>query len=171
MVKGTESPLLLSFKKVMITKENIESIIEGILKEKKAYLVDIHVSTSNKITVELDSMGSISIDDCVDVSRLIENSLDREQEDFELEVSSPGLSQPFKVIQQYQKNLNKEIEVITKEGKKLTGTLILVEPDAFEMKTSKLLKVEGKKKKQLVEETMRFLYTEIKSAKVVISFK
>ncbi|HRW63230.1 MAG TPA: ribosome assembly cofactor RimP [Bacteroidales bacterium] len=155
----------------MITKENIENILEGILKEKNAYLVDIHVSPSNKISIEVDSMNSITIDDCVDISRWIENNFDRDQEDFELEVSSPGLSQPFKVIQQYQKNLNKEIEVITKEGKKLIGTLIVVNPDAFEMKTSKLVKIEGKKKKQLIEENIRFLYTEVKSVKVVISFK
>lgn len=155
----------------MISKEKIQDIIEPIVEEKEAFIVDINVSTSNKIHVEIDSLKGFTINDCVEVSRLVESKLDRDEEDFELEVSSAGLSEPFKVIQQYQKNIGNDVETITKEGKKIKGILTEVNNDGFVIEEAKKVKVEGKKKKQNVIEKHQFAYDQVKSTKVVIKFK
>ncbi|MCB2197022.1 MAG: ribosome assembly cofactor RimP [Bacteroidetes bacterium] len=155
----------------MITKERIKDIINDSIKEKNAFIVDIKVSSSNKINVEIDSIDGFTIDDCVEVSRLIESNLNRDEEDFELEVASAGLSEPFKVIQQYQKNLNKEVETLTKSGIKIKGTLSKVTDDGFEIEEPKMVKVEGKKKKQPVIEKHWFDFDQVKATKVVIKFK
>lgn len=155
----------------MITKEIIEGIIEGKIKEKNAFIVDIKVSSSNKINVEIDSVDGFTIDDCVEVSRLIESKLDRDEEDFELEVASAGLSEPFKVIGQYHKNLGKEVEILTNQGLKIKGVLSNVSEEGFEIEESKMVKVDGKKKKQNVTEKHQFSFNQVKSTKIIIKFK
>lgn len=155
----------------MITKEDIRDIIAGIVEDKKAFIVDIKVSSSNKINIEMDSFVGFTIDDCVEVSRLVESRLDRDKEDFELEVASAGLSEPFKVIQQYQKNLGKEVETLTNEGLKIKGILANVSDTGFELEESKKFKAEGKKKKQDVIEKHEFSFDQVKSTKIVIRFK
>lgn len=155
----------------MITKQNIEEIIAGIVDEKNAFIVDIKVSSTNKISIEIDSFDGFTIDDCVEVSRLVESKLDRDVEDFELEVASAGLSEPFKVIQQYQKNLGEEVEVLTKDGIKIKGILVNVSDQGFDVEETKMVKVDGKKKKQGVVETQSFSFDKVKSTKVIITFK
>ena len=155
----------------MITKDNIEDIIKDIVKEKNAFIVDVKVNSSNRINIEIDSNDGFSIDDCVEVSRLVESKLDRDEEDFELEVASAGLSEPFKVIQQYQKYTGKEVETITKSGTKIKGVLSKVSEDGFEIEESKMVKVDGKKKKQPVIENHKFTFDDVKSTKVIIKFK
>lgn len=155
----------------MITKENIKDLIADIIKDKNAFIVDIKVGASNKINIEIDSIDGFSIDDCVEVSRLIESNYDRDEEDFELEVASAGLSEPFKVVLQYEKNLGKEIETLTNEGIKIIGILSNISDTDFEIEESKMVKVEGKKKKQSVIEKHTFSFDQVKSTKVVIKFK
>lgn len=155
----------------MITKEKIQNIISETIKEKEAFIVDLSVSSSNKINILIDSVKGFTIDDCVEVSRLVESNFDREVEDFELEVSSAGLSEPFKVKEQYKKNLGNDVETITKEGIKINGVLSDVTDTDFEIEESKMVKVEGKKKKQNVIEKHRFAYDQVKSTKIVIKFK
>jgi ribosome maturation factor RimP len=86
----------------MISKEQIMNIIQQKVEEENYFVVDVEVKTSNKIIVHLDGDQGVPIDFCVSVSRLIEHTLDRETEDFELEVSSPGIGQPFKVHRQFK---------------------------------------------------------------------
>jgi len=155
----------------MITQEEIISIIDGIVSQKDAFIVDVKVSASNHVTVEIDSNKGITIDDCVEISKVIENSFNRDIEDFELEVSSAGLSSVFKVIQQYHKNLGKEVEVIVKSGKKLIGVLLSVNEKGIIIRSTKTERVEGKKKRQLVVEETPVMFTEIKSTILVIHFK
>ena len=155
----------------MISKDTIQEIIEDIVKEKNAFIVEIKVSSSNKINIEIDSITGFSISDCVEVSRLVESKLDREKEDFEMEVASAGLSEPFKVIQQYQKNLGNEVETLTNEGRKINGILYGVSDDGFEIEESKMVKVEGKKKKQNIIEKHNFAFNQVKSTKIIIKFK
>ncbi|MEA2105151.1 MAG: ribosome assembly cofactor RimP [Bacteroidota bacterium] len=155
----------------MINKKQIETIIDGIVKEKNAYVVDLMVNPSNKIILELDSYDGFTIDDCVDVSRTIEQNIDRDKEDFALEVSTPGLSSPFKVWQQYKKNIGQEIETILKEGKKIKGDLIEVDEEGIVIEETKKVKVEGKKKKQTIVEKHPLSFGDIKSTKIVIKFK
>ena len=156
---------------MMIEEEKIRNIITDIVRQKDAFIVAIKVSSSNKINIEIDSVSGFSINDCIEVSKLIESKLDREEEDFELEVASAGLSEPFKVIQQYQKNLEKEIETITIEGEKIIGVLSHVSDNGFEIEESKMVKVEGKKKKQNIIEKHQFAFDKVKSTKIIIKFK
>ncbi|MCW3805078.1 ribosome assembly cofactor RimP [Plebeiibacterium marinum] len=154
----------------MITKELINTIIEEKLTSDECYLVDLKVSAGNKITVLIDSLIGINIDYCIQISRLIEGSLDREVEDFELEVSTPGLGQAFKVHQQYVKNIGRDIEVIPLEGAPLKGKLTEVSDECFTIQEEKKVKIEGKKKKELKTFSHNYKFDEIKSAKLIISF-
>lgn len=139
---------------------------------KELFIVEIRVSTTNVIDVFLDSLhGKVSIEDCVSVSRNVEHNLDRESEDFQLQVSSAGMDQPFKVHRQYLKNLGREVRVVFKEHGSIEGKLLEVSDDKIVVETSKKQKIEGKKKKELVIEQHEFSFEEIKETKIVISFK
>ena len=113
----------------MITKKQIAQFVTQAIEDTDIYLVDIEVKPTNKIYVELDKAPSISIDECIKVSRFIERSLDRDSEDFELNVSSPGLDKPFKIRAQYEKNQGKEVKVIQANGDSLKGVLKQVNAD------------------------------------------
>ena len=111
------------------------------------------------------------IEDCVALSRFIEEHLSRDEEDYELEVGSAGLGMPFKVEQQYINCIGKEVEVLSAEGKKITGTLKSVEGRTFVVSTKEKQKVEGKKRPVLVDVDMQFSMDEVKYCKYLISFK
>ncbi|MDD4385407.1 MAG: ribosome assembly cofactor RimP [Bacteroidales bacterium] len=155
----------------MISKERIESIISECIDSEKEFVVDITISASNNILVLIDSDEGISIDRCVKVSRAIEQNLDRDEEDFELEVSSAGLSSPLKVVRQYKKNLGRLLNVIPIEGEKVTGKLVDVNENDFTIEVEEMVKEEGKKRKELLVRKVTFAYKDLKSAKIVISFR
>lgn len=150
----------------MISKEQIVEIVERGLKEGQ-FLVDVAVNPGNKIVVTIDHNNGISLDDCVVISRQIDSSLDREKEDFELEVSSPGLLSPFKVPQQYIKNIGKEIEVLFKNGEKIKGTLMFFNDTKFGIETEEIIKEQKKKK---VKSTIEVEMDTVKQSKLVLSF-
>ena len=154
----------------MIDKAQIISLVNERL-EDKMFLVDITVNERNVIDVFIDSFDGLPISKCVEISRHVEHSLDREENDFELHVSSPGLTHGFKVKEQYIKYTGRQIEVTTKEDKKLEGALIETGETDFVLETSSSEKVEGHKKKQLIVRKHILKYDEVKSAKAVISFK
>lgn len=133
------------------------------------FIVDISVGPGNAILVIIDSDEGLSIDKCIEMSRHIEHQFDREVEDFSLEVSSPGLTQPFKVLRQYLKNLEKEVEIVTAKGDKITGILKSAGEESFVVETSSNIKVDGKKTVEL--KTVEFSLQEIKTVKPVITFK
>lgn len=107
----------------MIDKQIVTRIVEDWLEGKDYFLVDVSVSPDDKIVVEIDHADGVWIDDCVDLSRFIESKLNREEEDYELEVGSAGIGQPFKVLKQYLIHIGKEVEVMDASGKKWTGML------------------------------------------------
>ncbi len=154
----------------MIDKAQIISLVKEQL-EDKMFLVDIKVNERNVIDIFIDSFDGLPISQCIAISRHVEHSLDREEEDFELHVSSPGLTEGFKVKEQYIKYTGRQIEVITEEGKKMEGTLIEPGDTDFVIETSSREKVEGHKKKQLIVKKHKLKYNEIQTAKAVISFK
>jgi len=154
----------------MMDKAKIEELVKEKLDE-KTFLVDVQVSASNAIKVFVDSFDGFTIDRCVEISRHVEHSLDRDSEDFELQVSSPGLTESFKVKEQYLKNVGREVEIVTTEGTKSTGLLKEAKPGFILLETSAREKVEGHKKKQLIVREHQIEYSDIKSAKVVVSFK
>jgi ribosome maturation factor RimP len=152
----------------MIDKTVIRAIIEAYLVDKDQYLVDVWVSTDNRIVVEIDSEQGIAIDDCVVLTKHIEGWLDRDIEDYELEVGSAGITQPFKVLRQYQKNVGNKVEVLLRDGKKEVGILTSADEEKIVLTTTKLVKLEGAKRKSAVEEATTYTYKEIKSTKYVI---
>jgi ribosome maturation factor RimP len=154
----------------MIIKANIEKFVNENL-EKDFFLVDITISKNNKIVVLIDSMEGAGINDCVKISRKVENNLDREKDDFELEVSTPGLDCEFRVKEQYLKNLNKEVQVFTKNEKKTKGILKSFKGEKIIVEEKKRIKIEGKKKKQLVVNELEFDLNDIRFCKPVIMFK
>lgn len=155
----------------MISKEAVFQIVENFITDKNYYLVDVNVTPGNRISVEIDSFDGVTIEFCMEVNRHIESELDREIEDYELEVSSAGLTEPFKVLKQYEKNIGNEVEVLTKAGKKITGVLIEVHEANFVLEIEKTEKPEGSKRKVTVIENLTFAYEEIKTTKYIIRFK
>ena len=154
----------------MISVDKIKEIADNKITEGTNFIVDISIKPGNKITILLDNDQGVSISDCIAMSRHVEFSLDRDTEDFELNVMSPGLTEPFKTIRQYQKNIQNQIDVVTKENNKITGKLISVDNTAIELETKSLKKTEGKKTKQLIIENINISFDKIKQTKVVITF-
>ncbi len=155
----------------MIDKEFVVQIVEEFLTTSTCYLVSVDVTPGNNIAVEIDNDESVSIDECVKLNRFIESKLDREIEDYELEVGSAGLSSPFKILKQYQKNIGNEVEVLTKNGQKLNAILKDAKEDYFTLTISKKIKLEGAKRKTDVEEDLQLSYNEVKYTKYLIRFK
>lgn len=161
-------PILLEVT-AMIAKEIIEKLVREKLDE-RMFIVEINVSSTNVIHIFVDSYDGMTIEQCIAISRNVEHNLDREEEDFALEVSSPGLTESFKVKEQYIKYTGKAIKVVT-EDQKLEGLLKSTSDEGIVLETSGKEKVEGQKKKQLVVKEYNLKYDDIKSAKAVISFK
>jgi ribosome maturation factor RimP len=153
----------------MIDRNLIIQLTEEKLK-KDQFIVEVTVGQANQISVLLDSDRGITIDDCIKISRYIEGNLDRETEDFELQVSSAGLGQPLKIYRQYIKNLESEVEVVFINGQKQTGILKKVDESGFDLEISKNEKVEGQKKKQLITRLQRISFDEIKTVKNIVKF-
>jgi ribosome maturation factor RimP len=150
----------------MIEKQNIQEIVEEFIKGTGLFLVAVKVSSSNRITVLADKNEGINIDECAALHKHIENSIDRDKEDFELQVSSPGLDLPFGVIEQYYKNEGKKVEVIDNEGSKYAGKLKNVNTGGFELETE--VKIKGKTKES---KDISFNFEQIKSTRVILTIK
>ena len=155
----------------MTEKSTIKKLVDEWLEGKEYFLVDIEISQDNKIVVEIDHADGVWIEDCVELSRYIEDRLDRDVEDFELEVGSAGLGQPFKVPQQYINFIGKEVEVLGADGKKTKGVLKSVDGTAFVVTTKEKVTPEGKKRPVLTDVDRNFDMNEVKYTKYIISFK
>lgn len=156
----------------MTDKKVVNSIVEEWLRDKEYFLVDVSVDTDNRIVVEIDQAQGVWIDDCVSLSRFIESRLNRDEEDYELEVGSAGIGQPFKVLQQYLIHIGSDVEVMPKEGgRKLVGVLKDANEQKFTITVKKKTRPEGVKRPQMVDEDIDFRYDEIKYTKYLISFK
>ena len=155
----------------MIDRNIVSGIVNEWLEDKDYFLVDVTVSPDDKIVVEIDHAEGVWIDDCVELSRFIEARLDREQEDYELEVGSAGIGQPFKVLQQYLNHVGQEVEVLARDGKKMEGVLKEATEENFTITVQRKVKPEGAKRPKLVEEDVTYTYDEIKYTKYLISFK
>lgn len=131
----------------MISQAKVVALCETFLKDTENFLIDVKVSSSNRILIHIENDKHVSIQDCISLSRFVERSLDRETEDFELEVSSPGIDQPFKHLRQYQKNLGRPVEVKMADGTILKGIL----EQADEQSIS--LRAEEKKNKKIKADT------------------
>ena len=149
--------------KTMIDKLHILDVTTSSLDGTDKYLVDLKITADNRIYVSIDGDNGILIDDCVDLSRKIENSLNRDEEDFELNVASAGLDSPLKLARQYKKNIGETLDVTTTDGEHIMGELTEADDEKFVIQPP-----HGKKKAPLPAET--FNYSDVKVAKIVITF-
>ena len=150
----------------MIEKQKIQQLVEGYIRGTGLFLVSVKVSNANRIIVLADKNEGITIDECAAIHRHIENGLDRDKEDFELQVSSPGLDMPFAVIEQYIKNEGRKVEVIDNDGSKFAGKLKNVTEGGFELET------EIKAKGRTIElKDISFNFEHIKSTRVILTIK
>ena len=136
----------------------VSSALEGTEK----YLVGMKITPDNRIFVDIDGDHGVTIDDCIELSRTIEGQLDRDEEDFELNVSSAGADQPLRLTRQYIKNIGREVEVVTLDGEKLTGTLTAADEEQFTVSTV------GTKRQPPQKTALR--YRDVKTTRVVIKF-
>lgn len=151
---------------IKLAEERIEELNSGI------YIVELKIASGNQIFLELDKeVGSIAIEDCMSVSRNIEHNLDREIEDFSLEVSSAGLDQPLRAVKQFKKNIGREVKVVTAQnGQKFQGILKAADEEQISVEVKEKRNVEGRKTKVWITEEIPFKYNDVKEVKLIISF-
>ena len=171
MEEGTTVPSFVKITINMISKDSIYQAVENFIANTNYYLVDINITRDNHVQVEIDSFEGVTIEFCGELNRHIESEIDREIEDYELEVGSAGLTEPFKVRKQYEKNIGNEVETLTKTGMKYTGVLVEVNENDFMLEIEKTEKPEGAKRKTIVKESLTFSYEDIKTTKYIIRFK
>ena len=145
----------------MIDKNIVKTLVDEWLQDKEYFLVDIQITPDDRIVVEIDHADGV----------FIEERLSRDEEDYELEVGSAGLGQPFKVAQQYVNFIGKEVEVLDGEGRKVKGTLKSVDGRDFTVTVQEKVKVEGKKRPQLQDVDRTYNMDNVKYTKYLISFK
>lgn len=154
----------------MIEKTFIRKMIEEILKGEELFLVDVSVTHSNKITVLVDSPRGITIGQCAAINRKVESLLDRNAEDYELVVSSPGLDSELKVIEQYHKNIGRELEIIMKNQSRYSGVLTHVGEKEITIREEAVPSGRNNLKTGTRGEERKIILDEIKKAKVRIQF-
>lgn len=155
----------------MITAQQIRELAEPFLEGTPGFLVDVGVSEGNAIRVLLDNDHATSIEDCMALSRHLESQLDRDAEDFSLDVSSPGLTEPLVLDRQYRKNIGRNVQVKPTGGSKVEGELTAVADGEIEITVREKRRIEGRKAKEWVEEKMRWQIQDLDWTKVTISFK
>ncbi len=155
----------------MMTKQQIESLIQDKFEEQNCFLVELEVKEGNIISLEIDSLAGVTVQECMAFSKAIEGELDREVEDFELQVSSPGLDKPFRVIAQYEKNIGREVKVVPLDGLVVKGALKEVTEEDIMVEYSIKERIEGRKKKETIVKQERVKFNNIKETTVIISFK
>ena len=154
----------------MIKKELVETLALKALTD-EYFIISISIKKGNAIEVIIDGDNGVTIQKCVEVSRSIESNLDREAEDFELSVLSSGLGKPFKVHRQFLKNIGTEVEVIPDEGKSVSGVLVKIDDEGFDIESKTSERPEKGKKKVEVINRQRFLFSTKPKVKSIISFK
>lgn len=149
----------------------VTQLLEAALEENKSlFLIDLSISESNKITVILDGDSGVKVEDCIAISRAIEHNLDREEEDFSLEVMSSGVSEGLKIPRQYKKNLGRSLKVKTMDGRTIEGELIDVNDTEVTLTwKAREPKPVGKGKVTVQKEAV-LPYKEIVEAKVMVKF-
>ena len=146
----------------MVEKIKILELVNQSLEGSDKFLVNLKITPDNRIFIDIDGDNGVTIDDCIALSRAVESQLDRDEEDFELNVSSAGADQPLKLTRQYRKNVGRDLEVVTLDGERAEGTLEDASDDGIVLRT--------KGTKRQAPETLRFAYRDIKSARVAIKF-
>lgn len=155
----------------MIDPKKVNDLVEQWLEGKDYFLTDLKVTPDDCITVEIDHAEGVWIDDCVQLSRFIEEHLSRDEEDYELEVGSAGLGQPFKVLRQWINHVGKPVEIITSEGRKLKGILAEAAEDHVVLTVRQKVALEGRKRPVMQDVDLSLPMAQVKSGRYIIEFK
>lgn len=155
----------------MIDADKIKAVAEEALRGTELFLVEVTVAKNNDIEVVIDSDGSVDIENCVALSRAIEERFDRDEEDFQLTVTSAGIGYPLKVYRQYRKLIGKPVDVVLKSGARILAELRDASEDSVTLAFTESRAVEGKKRRQEFEVVNTYPLSEIKSTKEYIDFK
>ena len=155
----------------MINKEIIQTLTEEWLQGNEYFLVDVNFAADDRIVIEIDHADGVWIEDCAELSRFLQERLGEELGEYELEVGSAGLGQPFKVAQQYINHIGDTLEVLQADGKKVQGVLKAVDAPNFTITVQEKQKQEGKKRPVLVDVDKTYQMDEVKYAKYLLAFK
>ena len=155
----------------MINKEIVKTLTEEWLQGNEYFLVDVNFAADDRIVIEIDHADGVWIEDCAELSRFLQERLGEELGEYELEVGSAGLGQPFKVAQQYINHIGDTLEVLQADGKKVQGVLKAVDAPSFTITVQEKQKQEGKKRPVLVDVDKTYQMDEVKYAKYVLAFK
>lgn len=156
---------------MMINRDVIKETVEEWLKGNDYFLVDVVFEDSDRIVVEIDHADGVWIDDCAELSRFVQERLGAELDDYEMEVGSAGIGQPFKVIQQYVNHIGKDVEVMCTDGSKCHGILKSVDGEQFVVSVREKQKIEGKKRPEMVDVDKTFRMSDVKYTKYLLNFK
>lgn len=154
----------------MIQESTVRAIIDETIQDTDMFLVDLKIGGGNKINVLVDAIGGLPITDCIKVSRGIEASLDREEQDFELNVSSPGLDKPFKVFKQYEKNVGRSIQVVMIDEGVFDAKIIEVEEPKISLEVEKVITKSDALENVKKGDAIGLSQEDIKESKINISF-
>ena len=173
-MRGFTKPLILVLinEKNMIDKNVIKATVEEWLEKGDYYLVDVEMTSDDRIVIEIDHADGVWIEDCADLSRYLQEKLGEDLGDYELEVGSAGIGQPFKVMEQYRNHVGKVVEVLQKDGQKVQGVLKSVGDDeTFVVTVKEKQRQEGKKRPVLVEVDKTYAVADVKYCKYLLNFK
>ena len=155
----------------MAFKNKVQELLDGALTERSyLFLIDLSINDANKISIVLDGDNGVSLQDCIDVSRAVEADLDREEQDFSLEVASAGLSSPLKFVRQYKKNLGRNLKVKTISSEEIEAKLTAVDDEKITLEWQAREPKKIGKGKETVDKKLELPYESIKEAIVIVSF-
>lgn len=148
----------------MIQKDKVVELANNYIDNTDIFIVDLKIGKDNKISLVVDGDNGVKIQDCINISRAIEGNLDREVEDFELNVMSFGVGEPLVMKRQYIKNVSRGIHVLTIDGKEIEGQLLMANEEEISVRP------DMKKKKEKIQD-ISIAYQDIKEARIIVSFK
>ena len=155
----------------MAFKNKVQELLDGVFTERSyLFLIDLSINDANKISIVLDGDNGVSLQDCIDVSRAVEADLDREEQDFSLEVASAGLSSPLKFVRQYKKNLGRNLKVKTISSEEIEAKLTAVDDEKITLEWQAREPKKIGKGKETVDKKLELPYESIKEAIVIVSF-
>lgn len=154
----------------MLDKTKLKDFIQSRLDGTDCFLTELNVTPDNVVRVEIDSDSRVDLDFCVELNRAIEQEFPSDEEDYELEVGSAGLTSPLKLPRQYRKYIGRDLEVYTAGGRKLTGLLREVDEEGITLVVKVKKREEGAKRPIEVEERLRLPYAEIRKAVYLLKF-
>jgi ribosome maturation factor RimP len=155
----------------MLQNSEIKALAEELITDEALFVVEVTITPANDICVVLDSDASVSVDDCVALSRAMSAHIEEQTDDFSLVVTSAGIGQPLKLLRQYHKLVGRSIEVVLADGTKILATLDAADDQGITVSYQEKVAVEGKKRKQLVDVVRTYTYAEVRSAAEYLDYK